>query len=202
MAEGTETADSEVRQKPVKKAELSIDEKIETAVRLKEEGNNYFKSEQYKEAIRKYNYSVLYLKGLGDDPATKMVPGMQSKALTKSQCATRSQTLLACYNNLSACMLKDKRYERVILHTTNALELQPEGSSKVFYRRGAAYLAIGNLDGADADLKKAHSLSPADAAINSQLAELEIKMRVFRKKEKELYAGMFDRKSKGTVAKD
>ena len=195
-------ADFEVREKPDNKAEISLDEKIEKAVRLKEEGNEYFKSELYRDAIKKYNYSLLYLKGLGDDPTAKMVPGMQSQTLTKYQSETRSKTLLACYSNLSACMLKEKRYDRVILHATKALEIQPAGNSKVLYRRGTAYLAIGNLDGADSDLKKAHSLSPADAAINNQLTELERNMKVFRKKEKELYAGMFDRKSKSTVDND
>ena len=197
-----ETADCEVREKPTKKAELSINEKIEIAVQLKEEGNQFFKSGFYKDAIKKYNYALLYLKGLGDDPTSKIVPGMKSQTLTHPQSETRSTTLLACYNNLSACMLKDGRYDRVIMHATHALEIQPEGNSKVFYRRGTAYLAIGNLDGAESDLKKAHDLSPTDAAINSQLVELELKMKVFRKKEKELYAGMFDRKSKSTVEKD
>ncbi|KAI6654919.1 Tetratricopeptide repeat protein 9C-like [Oopsacas minuta] len=198
MAEG---GDSGVKEKPHKK-ELSISEKIEKAVALKEDGNQHFKSGDYKDAVKKYNYALLYLKGLGEDPTSQIVPGVKSQSLTKSQKETRNKTLFACYNNLSGCMLKEERWDRVIRHATSALELQPEGNSRTFYRRGTAYLATGNLDSADSDLKRAAVLSPNDPAVNKQLIELGEKMKEFRKKEKEIYSGMFVRKNKITVEKN
>ena len=200
MEEGT-GADI-VKEKPPPKKELSITEKIEKGVELKEEGNHGFKSGDTKEAVKKYNYALLYLKGLGENPASQLVPGAQPQILTKQQKEIKKKTMFACYNNLSGCMLKDSRWERVVKHASLALEIQPEGNGKTFYRRGTAYLAIGDLDRADSDLKKAAVLSPNDPAINLQLSELERKMKEFRKKEKEIYAGMFSRKSKGTIEKD
>ena len=201
MAEGTD-ADVEVKEKPQPKKELSIAEKIDKAVGLKEEGNKGFKSGDIKEAVKKYNYALLYLKGLGEDPTSQLVPKLQPEILTKQQKEIRKKTMFACYSNLSACMLKDSRWERVVKHASLALELQPEGNGKTLYRRGTAYLAIGNLDGADSDLRQAAVLSPNDPAVILQLSELEKKMKEFRKKEKELYAGMFSRKSKGIIEKD
>ena len=201
MAEGTD-GDVEVKEKPQPKKELSIAEKIDKAVVLKEEGNHGFKSGDVKEAVKKYNYAILYLKGLGEDPASQIVPGVQPQVLTKEQKEMKRKTMSACYSNLSACMLKDHRWERVVKHASLSLELQPEGNGKTLYRRGTAYLAIGNLDGADSDLKRAAVLSPNDPAISLQLSELEKKMKEFRKREKELYSGMFSRKRKGTIEKD
>ena len=197
-----ESRDVVVEEKPQPKKMLSIAEKIDKAIGLKEEGNQGFKSGDIKEAVKKYNYALLHLKGLGEDPTSQMVPGVQSQVLTKQQKDNKKKTMFACYSNLSACMLKDSRWDRVVKHASLALELQPEGNGKTFYRRGTAYLAIGNLDGADSDLKRAAVLSPNDPAINLQLNELENKMKEFRKKEKELYSGMFSQKSKGTIEKD
>ena len=192
----------EVKEKPHTSTSASNEDKLEKATALKEEGNERFKSGDYKAAMRLYHHALLHVKGLEKDASGHVLPGMKSRTLTKSQRAKQLQTQLTCYNNLSVCLLKQERWDRVVTYASQALEIQTDGRSKPLYRRGTAYLALGNLDGADADLKQAHSLSPGDPAIKQQLALLAEKMKAFHEREKKMYAGMFDRKSKDSNKSD
>ena len=74
MAEGTD-GDVEVKEKPQPKKELSIAEKIDKAVVLKEEGNHGFKSGDVKEAVKKYNYGYLVPEGARGGSRVSNSPG-------------------------------------------------------------------------------------------------------------------------------
>ena len=61
-------------------------EKLSQAYKLKEEGNQLFKEEEWKRAAKKYHFSLMYVKGLletlPNDPMLKM---LLSKNVTQTE---------------------------------------------------------------------------------------------------------------------
>ena len=77
------------------------EERIEKAENYKAEGNDFFKKEEYKSAIKKYHYALLYLKGIGEKhPITG-----EQKILTDEWKMRHSEIKFGCYNNLAGCVL-------------------------------------------------------------------------------------------------
>jgi len=66
-------------------------------------------------------------------------------------------------------------------------------NAKALFRRGKAYLNLGDLDRAQEDLNRASALAPTDSAVKTELALLARKMRAAEQKQKAIYAGMFAR---------
>lgn len=70
-----------------------------------------------------------------------------------------------------------------------------ENNIKALFRRGKAYLNLGDLDRAEADLKKANSLDPNDKMVQRELLILKKKDQQQTKKQQKFYANMFDKLS-------
>ena len=75
-----------------------------------------------------------------------------------------------------------------------ALALQAD-NAKALFRRGCAYRMQGRLDDCRADLHKAAQLAPNDAAIKAELSKLKQSEKTAELKERQHYAGMFDKAS-------
>ena len=76
-----------------------------------------------------------------------------------------------------------------------ALSLQAD-NTKALFRRGSAYRLLGRLDESKADLDRALELAPNDAAIRAELSRLRQSEKEAQLKERQHYAGMFDKASK------
>ena len=50
-----------------KKSNAVIETKLQTALKFKEEGNVFYKSKDFKKAMRKYHNAILYMKGIDND---------------------------------------------------------------------------------------------------------------------------------------
>ena len=80
-------------------SQLSSYEKLQEALSLKEEGNGYFKQKDYKNAMKKYHRSLLYVKGLTNQPA---VFGSKSREDISEELKVEIERVMcSVYNNLA-----------------------------------------------------------------------------------------------------
>lgn len=97
--------------------------------------------------------------------------------------------------NLAACYLRTEQYTKCISACSTAIGVN-DTSAKGYFRRGQAYLKVGNVDNAEADLKKAANLSPGDVAIRKELQKVGAEKKRQSQKQAKTFKGFFD-KGKG-----
>lgn len=75
---------------------------------------------------------------------------------------------------------------------------------KALYRRGAAYLTLGEIEKALADFERVHELEPENKAATNQITICKQKIKQYEQEEKARYKNMFARfaQADGTVSKD
>merc|ERR1719426_207362 len=95
------------------------------------------------------------------------------------------------YLNMAACYIKREMNEKAVDVCTKALAIG--ASPKASFRRGQARLALGDLDGASADLKVAVTANPTDRAVLQEIKKLEVAEKKALAKEKKKFQGFFDR---------
>lgn len=122
-----------------------------------------------------YIYNIL---GTGDAPAEEPKP-----------------LLIAVHSNLALCYLKLKEHFDAKNSATSALELDPK-NEKALFRRGQALLALGEAELALKDFTEVLNLDPNNKAAQSQLSTCQFTIREQLKKEKKIYANMFEKFAK------
>lgn len=146
---------------------------------VKSYGNEHFKKQDYKMALRKYRKALRYLDicwekdGIDEDT---------SSALRK----TKSQV----FTNSSACKLKLGDLRGALLDTDFAIR-DEEKNVKALFRQGQAHMALNDIDAAVESFKKALQLEPNDAGIKKEFAAAVKKVNDRRDKEKKQYRKMF-----------
>jgi len=69
--------------------------------------------------------------------------------------------------------------------------VSPADQAKALYRRALAYVASGEDDAAEQDLKDAATKVPGDGAVKTEKEKLENRRKEKRAKEKKAYKGLF-----------
>lgn len=146
---------------------------------IKAFGNERFKKQNFKMAIRKYLKAMRYLDICWD---MDTLDGEKSLTLRKM----RSQL----YTNLAACKLKTEDKHGALLDADFALR-DDEDNVKAHFRRGQAYIALSDIDAAAECFEKALKLAPNDAAVKRELAATKKKIADRRNQEKKTYTRMF-----------
>ncbi|XP_060192932.1 peptidyl-prolyl cis-trans isomerase CYP40-like [Lycium barbarum] len=142
-------------------------------------GNEHYKKEDYKMAIKKYRKAVRYTDLCWDK---EDIDEAKSEYLRK----TKSQILA----NSSACKLKLGDLTGALLDADAAI-YDGEDNVKAFYRQGQAYLAMNAIDAAAESFKKALQLEPNNGGIKKELAAAMKKITYKLDQEKKGYAKMF-----------
>ncbi|XP_030048087.1 peptidyl-prolyl cis-trans isomerase D-like [Microcaecilia unicolor] len=154
-----------------------VDKIISIAEDVKNIGNNFFKSQNWEMATKKYNKALRYVESskdvTGDDNISKLNP-----------------IALSCNLNIAACKLKQSDWRAAIESCTEALELDPS-NTKALYRRAQGWQGLKDYDQALEDLKKAHEIAPEDKAVGTEILRVKHKMKEQKAKEKAVYAKMF-----------
>ena len=141
--------------------EMTVSEKMEISKKLKEIGISLYKNKDLYLSFQKFNRALKYLLSID----------MKSDDLPAITCTDCNQLKMVCYLNLAACQLQTNNYKAVIDNCTKALELDKD-NVKGLFRRGEAFLKLGESDKAQADLDRAHNLDPANKAIARSLQTL------------------------------
>ncbi|KAJ3355744.1 hypothetical protein HDU83_002749 [Entophlyctis luteolus] len=178
---------------------LSSQEKIARGKELKEMGNQAYRTAgtdkiQLTNAMRRYHEAVNYFTGLDNSQVPGMMPATlkQAPTLSEAEKSDVEQNLVACYNNMAACQVRLERWDRVVANADQALKRSPN-NAKALFRRGQAYLKLGELLKAEKDLKQASNLAPGDAGVAAELATLARINAEYDKKQRKEWAGLFDR---------
>ncbi|KAE8730830.1 Peptidyl-prolyl cis-trans isomerase FKBP62 [Hibiscus syriacus] len=124
--------------------EMNAPEKIEAAMKKKEEGNALFKTGYYERASNRYEKIRRFqaIRYIENDYSISHEEQQQCKLLK-----------VTCNLNNAACQLKLKEYKQTEELCTKVLELESR-NVKALYRRAEAYIQLVDLDLAEADVKK------------------------------------------------
>ncbi|KAK9109131.1 hypothetical protein Sjap_017191 [Stephania japonica] len=118
---------------------------------VKTYGNEHYKKQDYKMALRKYRKALRYL-----DICWEKEDIDEEKSLYLRK--TKSQI----FTNSSACKLKLGDLKGALLDTDFAMR-DGEDNVKALFRQGQAYMALNDVDSAVQSFKKALDLEPNDA---------------------------------------
>ncbi|XP_036372496.1 peptidyl-prolyl cis-trans isomerase D [Megalops cyprinoides] len=155
-----------------------VDKILSVAEDVKSIGNNFFKTQNWSAANKKYSKALRYLEVCGDvvdddDAQKKLEP-----------------IALSCILNIAACKLKMQLWQEAIDSCSEALELN-QTNTKALYRRAQGWQGMKEYDKALLDLKKAQEIAPEDKAIGNEILRVRQKVKEEKEKEKRTYAKMF-----------
>ncbi|KAK9112844.1 hypothetical protein Scep_020363 [Stephania cephalantha] len=146
---------------------------------VKTYGNEHYKKQDYKMALRKYRKALRYL-----DICWEKEDIDEEKSLYLRK--TKSQI----FTNSSACKLKLGDLKGALLDTDFAMR-DGEDNVKALFRQGQAYMALNDVDSAVLSLKKALDLEPNDGGIKKELSIAKKKIADRRDQERKAYSKMF-----------
>eukprot|EP00002_Diphylleia_rotans_P035289 TRINITY_DN7687_c0_g1_i3.p1 TRINITY_DN7687_c0_g1~~TRINITY_DN7687_c0_g1_i3.p1 ORF type:complete len:158 (-),score=50.30 TRINITY_DN7687_c0_g1_i3:16-489(-) len=155
---------------------MTVDERIETATQLREEGNQLFKAAEYAKADERYKKVLEILAKLED--------------ATLEQETVANDLKFNAGLNLSATHLKLENYVEAAKFCDAILKEDPD-NVKALFRRGQACVGKCEFDAAKKDYLAAQKLSPSDKAIAQALKQLPVQIQEYERAQKEVYKNIF-----------
>ncbi|XP_038693334.1 peptidyl-prolyl cis-trans isomerase CYP40-like isoform X2 [Tripterygium wilfordii] len=152
---------------------------MEAVESIKAHGNEHFKKQDYKMALRKYRKALRYLDICWEKE------GIDEE---KSSCLRQTKSVI--FTNSSACKLKLGDLKGALLDADFAIR-DGENNVKALFRQGQAYMALNDVDAALESFKKALDLEPNNGGIKKELAAAKKKIADRRDEEKKRYRKMF-----------
>ncbi|KAL9264444.1 Peptidyl-prolyl cis-trans isomerase CYP40-like protein [Drosera capensis] len=138
---------------------------ITSVASIKALGNQHFKKQDYKMALRKYRKALRYLDVC-----------WEKEGIDEEKSASLRKTKSQIFTNSSACKLKLGDLKGALLDTEFAMR-DGGDNAKALYRQGQAYVALNDIDSAVESFKKALELEPNDAGIKRELAAAKKKVK-------------------------
>ncbi|XP_026136594.1 tetratricopeptide repeat protein 9C-like [Carassius auratus] len=176
-----------------------LESQLQEAIRLKTEGNAFYREKNVRTAIGCYHRALLILRGL-DSEVTSALQGFvpQVPKLSRTQEDLLRSTQVDCYNNLAACLLQRELvdYGRVLEYSLKVLQWR-SGDIKALYRAGVSSLELGDAQTARHYLTQASRGKPNDPDVKKQLQRVEERLSQDFQKEKALYKCMFSKQKPG-----
>merc|ERR1712130_187838 len=160
--------------------EMDVKEKLAAMVKKKGKGNTYFSMRKYGKAIDFYKKAV----AIFPESDLKKAEADDKNDILKTQ--------VSCHSNTALCHLKSLEFAECIKSCNKALRIDKR-HVKSIYRRGQAFSYNGENAQALYDLKHALKLSPDDKSIAKLVAVVKRRVQKQKRKEKNLFKGMFDR---------
>jgi len=142
-------------------------------------GNEQFKKQDYKMALRKYRKALRYLDVCWEKEEIDE---------EKSSCLRKIKAQI--FTNSSACKLKLGDLKGALLDTDFAMR-DGENNVKAMFRQGQAHIALNDIDAAVESFRKALELEPNDAGIKKELAAARKKIADRRNQERKAFSKMF-----------
>lgn len=176
-----------------------LESQLQEAIRLKMEGNAFYREKNVRTAIGRYHRALLVLRGL-DSEVNSALQGFVAPVpkLNQEQEDLLRSTQVDCYNNLAACLLQRQvvDYARVLEYSLKVLRWR-SADIKALYRAGVASLQLGDAQTARHYLIQASRGKPNDPDVKKQLQRVEERLSQDYQKEKALYKGMFSKQKQG-----
>ncbi|KAG0476300.1 hypothetical protein HPP92_013141 [Vanilla planifolia] len=142
-------------------------------------GNEYYKKEDYKMALKKYRKALRYLDVC-----------WEKEEIDEERSSLLRRTKSVILSNSSACKVKLGDLKGALLDADFAIR-EREGNAKAFFRQGQAHIALNDIDAAVESFKKALELEPNDGGIKKELAAAKKKVADRLNQERRAFARMF-----------
>jgi peptidyl-prolyl isomerase D len=165
------------------------------AIKLKETGNAAFKAGEPVAALQKYLKALRYLEAgeEGDDEPAETGADAEVKA-TADNADERDFLHFQLFNNAALMANKTKDYTDAVKYASNAIGIKnipDDQKAKAYFRRALARSARKSYNEAHNDLLEAGKLSPNDAAIRKETADVKRKLEHDKKNEKAALSKFF-----------
>jgi peptidylprolyl isomerase len=164
---------------------MSTSEQLAAAEAAKEKGTSLFKLGKWEAALGKYEDASYYV-------------GAGANFSDDADAEAAKQTLalhVSCCLNGATCALKLASYGKAVELCDMALAADADAVAgvqlKAFFRRGTAYMHLGEYTNAKADLRHASTLDPKSKEVRDTYAECAAKAKGAKQSEKALYGKMF-----------
>jgi peptidylprolyl isomerase len=165
------------KEKPKERWQMSAEERLAEANKLKNEGTEFFKKELFSEATAKYEDAASYAvdEGISGDDIPE-----DERAL-----------YISCWSNAAMCYIKLKEWADATRACNQVLGIQSEETTniKALYRRGLARMHLGLYKEAKVDLMAAYKLDSSNKEVRKSLNQLKEYAANSKNKEKEAFGG-------------
>ncbi|KAK8968893.1 Peptidyl-prolyl cis-trans isomerase CYP40 [Platanthera guangdongensis] len=142
-------------------------------------GNEYYKKEEYKMAVKKYRKALRYLD-----------VSWEKEEIDEEKSSLLRKTKSVILTNSSACKAKLGDLKGALLDAEFAIR-EREDNAKAYFRQGQAHIALNDIDSALESFKRALELEPNDGGIKKELAAAKKKVADRRDQERRAFARMF-----------
>jgi peptidylprolyl isomerase len=154
--------------------EMTNEERRDAALKLKDEGTDWFKQTSFQAAIASY------------EEACKMVDDVSDDEL---------ETLwVTCKLNCAQASLNLHQYADAIKYSSDALS-KDKNNIKALYRRGTARNHVGLFEEALVDLNDALAIDPENKPVKAEIVKAKKAIQEAKKKEKAIFGNMFSKVS-------
>lgn len=156
--------------------DMSVDERLSTAIEVKQAGNAFFKEGRWQRACKKYSRALKALDVHKDE----------EKAKVKTD-------KVAIHNNLATCYAKQRNWSEAISQCNKALELD-KANAKALFRRASSLMETGELARARLEFKavlEADESAQTKKDVHAALTLLKKLQDEQDKKDKTIFGSMF-----------
>lgn len=156
--------------------DMSVDERLSTAIEVKQAGNAFFKEGRWQRACKKYSRALKALDVHKDE----------EKAKVKTD-------KVAIHNNLATCYAKQRNWSEAISQCNKALELD-KANAKALFRRASSLMETGELARARLEFKavlEADGSAQTKKDVHAALTLLKKLQDEQDKKDKTIFGSMF-----------
>lgn len=166
---------------------LTTEDRIKHAKLFKQKGTDYFKMNNYKQALKFYKKMENYLE---DD-----------FSINKIQIEEIESLKVVSYLNSALCNLKSNRHTQAKNDCENALKIEPT-NVKALFRKGEALIGLHELILAKRCFETVLRYEPKNSAVMMKIFECNDKLRSQKKLEKSVYSNMFEKFAKRDTKKE
>eukprot|EP00537_Pseudo-nitzschia_pungens_P007450 CAMPEP_0172377894 /NCGR_PEP_ID=MMETSP1060-20121228/69146_1 /TAXON_ID=37318 /ORGANISM="Pseudo-nitzschia pungens, Strain cf. cingulata" /LENGTH=503 /DNA_ID=CAMNT_0013105605 /DNA_START=492 /DNA_END=2003 /DNA_ORIENTATION=- len=169
------------KEKPKERWQMSAQERISEAEKMKATGTEFFKGKRFDEGAAQYEESALF--AVEEGVSGNDIPEVERPLY------------VSCFGNAAMCYIKLKSWPDAIRTCDKVLEIDSEAKSniKALYRRGLARMHLGLYKEAKADLMDAYKIDNSNKEVRKAIKQLKEQSQKAKDKEKAAFGGMFGR---------
>ena len=170
---------------------------IDSALKYKADGNEFFKSGDFKKARSKYTRVFAYTKpfmsgGDGQDGMVNMAMQSQAHEISDEMKEQAKGLERDVNNNMAIIFLKEKNFSKAIEKSNKSLQI--ESNVKGFYNRGRAYTLKNDFESAYKDFTKGKEMFPDKAKLfDDELDKTKKLEKEYDKYMAKKYSGFLDK---------
>ncbi|KAJ2145714.1 hypothetical protein IW136_000875 [Coemansia sp. RSA 678] len=171
--------------------EEELKEKTAKGLKFKEEGATAFKAGNYDKALKHYHFALLHLRGLNDNPLS--VGNARDPENLKEEDITELEKEISTINsNMALCQLRLERFDQITRCANAALKANPF-NPKAKFRLAQGLIREGSIIKATKLLDELEKANPNDPAFAAERRQIQHKEKQSEIKQRQEFAGMFDR---------